>query len=86
MKRRNTFVSVLLSIVYVLSVMLSSCDNEHSADHVEIYGKSIYSSDNIYINLPEGYFLVEYDKNRIDDAHLDLVLHFSSNDTWNGQD
>lgn len=84
MKRRNIFVSVFLLIIFAFSIMLSSCDSDHSTDHVEIYGKSIYSSDNMHIDLPEGYFLVEYDKNRIDDTHLDLVLHFSSNDDWNG--
>lgn len=84
MKRRNFFVSVFLLIAFVFSIMLSSCTN--SADHVDIYGKSSTVFDNIQIDLPEGYFLVKYDKNRIDDTHVDLVLHFSSNeieDGWN---
>lgn len=84
MKRRNIFVSVFLLIAFVFSIMLSSCTN--NADHVDIYGKSSTVFDNIQIDLPEGYFLVKYDKNRIDDTHVDLVLHFSSNeieDGWN---
>lgn len=89
MKRFTMFVSVFSLIIFVFSVMmvsctLSSCAN--SADHVEIYSRNNTIFDNIQIDLPEGYFLVNYDKNRIDDTHVDLVLHFSSNDNRDGWD
>lgn len=89
MKRITMFVSVFSLIIFVFSVMLVSCalsSCANSADHVDIYGRSSAIFDNIQIDLPEGYFLVRYDKNRIDDTHVDLVLHFSSNDTGNGWD
>lgn len=75
-----------LFLILAALFMFVSCDNRH--DTVTMYYRTNLSSDNIVIELPEGYFYYSNEKIRIDDDTLKLTLVFKNTNTgmlddWN---
>lgn len=72
----------LFFIVCLICLCLIGCGSEH--DTVEIYNKTNWVSDNINIEIKDGYFYDSYEKFTVDENTIGLTIYFSNNveDTW----
>lgn len=82
MKRKVAF---LLCIICVCGCLTGCLENKH--DGIEIWNKSNWISDDIIIDIKNGYFYNSHKKFTIDDNTIGVTIYFSctEEDTWDSE-
>ena len=65
---------VVLGLFSILS--LSACKLEH--DHIQIYNKTDWVSDDIDIDVKNGYFYEDHEKFIVDDDTIAVTIYFTN--------
>lgn len=75
-------ISLFLFVICICSC-LTGCTHKH--DTIEIYNKSDWKDDNIFIHTKDGYFYDRHEKFTVDDNTIAITIYFSNleeGDTW----
>ena len=77
---------LLLLIVCMTFLCLTGC-MKHKSDFIEIYNQSMMKSDNIYINIKEGYFYDSHAKFEFDENTVCVAILFTkdNDESWGEQ-
>jgi len=81
----------LLLCVFCVCECLTGCTGcstfENENDKIEIYNKTIFSSDNINIDIKDGYFYDRHEKFTVDDNTIGVTIYFSGSEdsTWDSK-
>ena len=72
---------ILFLIICLTCLCLGGCGKEN--DSIEVKNKSMFTDDNIFIKIKDGYFYDRHEKFIVDENTVGVTIYFSNdNDTW----